>query len=102
MCRLYAKACHFALFTIQAFSKHKQKSSFCLYIQARAADIYRKASQHYESLVSDSKIKIKVIANPLPLRRFWSFFQFFKNGSKTKAYPFRMIFSHSQHSFRPF
>ena len=44
----------------------------------------------------------KVKANPYHFGRFWPFFQLFKNGSKTKANPFRIIFSHSQSGFMPF
>ena len=34
--------------------------------------------------------------------RVWPYFQLFKNGSKTKAKPFKIIFSHFQRSFMPF
>ena len=40
-CRVYAIAFHLALFGIQAFWKHKEKSLFCFHVLApRAADIY--------------------------------------------------------------
>ena len=46
-----------------------------------------------------AKIEQKVKTKPLP---FWPVFQLFKNGSKTKVNPFRMILRHFQRGFRPF
>ena len=39
---------------------------------------------------------------PYHFGRFWPLFQLFKNGSKTKVNPFRMILRHYQRGFRPF
>ena len=49
-----------------------------------------------------AKIEQKVKANPYHFGRFWPLFQLFKNGSKTKAIPFRIIFNHSQRGFSSF
>ena len=39
---------------------------------------------------------------PYHFGRFWPLFQLFKNGSKTKVNPFKMILRHFQRDFTPF